>query len=936
MSRRERGTKRQARNRRHAPLGMLVAPARQMPLGSGHVRREETRGAQRTLPHVPDGGVAPHAQDGATTRGELLRDGGPNGMIHAGADIAAGADGAAYADGDGSAADHGGDGLRADGGDGDGDGYAGVAGDGDDVWAVEGLRRRRTALLARVSAPPERDAIAPRTFTWLELRTRLRAHGATLAQDGWLWLRTLTTEQWLWIGVLALATILRFWGLGDKPLHHDESMHAFYSLLFAEDPSSYIYNPLLHGPFQFHAEGLMFAIILALEHIFRVATAYGNPWINDTTARIVPALFGIGIVALPVGLRRELGHAGALIAAFVLAISPTFVYFSRFLREDIYFNFFMFAMVVGAVRFARARSTRWFVTLCVATVLAYATFEGIYLTLAIFGAFLALLVVWELAHGLARVLPGVLTAHERLLFSRACLLLLAGALGGALALVGLHILNTLSDYVNTHATQSALQVQQLENVSVAVLLYISIVIALAVIATLVWQLTHDDSPQLYPRLDDDESASALEPAAARPARRGSPRWARAHVLPEQQPLLHLVLGISWMQWFVAFVLSWIVFAALYWVIPGPQSGVTLGQGFAKGVGLGLWQGLYYWLQQQHVARGGQPWYYYLLLIPLYEQLAIVFGCAGAIYAVLRPTRFRLFLVWWFVASLGLYSWAGEKMPWLSIHILLPLMLLAGLALGRAYQECAAVLPRVVAGGLATLRALPRRAYGAAFALALGVVLLVPMAHSMLVLSHQDAANGPLEMMVYVQTTNDVNTVMNKITRADQLVYGGKHELRIAIGQGEEWPFYWYLRDYYLNPHPYATAYFDYNFTSAQSPPIDVLILTPSDAQAFMALHPTGWKLKQYRLRAWWDEAYKPPPCVATRGHPCPASANWGSGVGLGLYLSYGSNPPAHAQFNAGLAAQRLWNWLWFRKPLGATNGSYNFDFIVRDGVPISP
>jgi predicted membrane-bound mannosyltransferase len=81
-----------------------------------------------------------------------------------------------------------------------------------------------------------------------------------------------------------------------------------------------------------------------------------------------------------------------------------------------------------------------------------------------------------------------------------------------------------------------------------------------------------------------------------------------------------------------------------------------------------------------------------MLIPLYEQLAVVFGLIGLVYSLFRPTRFRMFLAWWFAGSLGLYSWAGEKMPWLSIHITLPLMLLAAVALtldrslaGRVYR-----------------------------------------------------------------------------------------------------------------------------------------------------------------------------------------------------------------------------------------------------------
>src|SRR6185437_10044194 len=248
------------------------------------------------------------------------------------------------------------------------------------------------------------------------------------SRQAWDYIRQMTLMQWLWIGVLLLATILRFWDLGAKPLHHDESMHAYFSLAFARNPSGYMYDPLLHGPFQFHAEGLVFMIILAAQKLFGVGGATGSPWINDATARILPALFGVGIVALPLGLQRKLGRVGALVAALLLAVSPAFVYFSRFLREDIYFNFFMFAMVVCAVQYAHKRTIRWIVGLALAAVFAYATFEGIYLTLVIFLSFLALLVLWELAYSLARKLPKELTRGERHFFSRAGLFLLAGAI----------------------------------------------------------------------------------------------------------------------------------------------------------------------------------------------------------------------------------------------------------------------------------------------------------------------------------------------------------------------------------------------------------------------------------------------------------------------------------------------------------------------------
>jgi hypothetical protein len=66
------------------------------------------------------------------------------------------------------------------------------------------------------------------------------------------WFRARTPDQWFFFGMFILAAVLRFWGLADKPLHHDESLHAYYSWQFLLNPANYQYNPLLHGPFQFH------------------------------------------------------------------------------------------------------------------------------------------------------------------------------------------------------------------------------------------------------------------------------------------------------------------------------------------------------------------------------------------------------------------------------------------------------------------------------------------------------------------------------------------------------------------------------------------------------------------------------------------------------------------------------------------------------------
>ena len=112
--------------------------------------------------------------------------------------------------------------------------------------------------------------------------------------------------EWLpfW-GIILLAAILRFWGLGDKPLHHDESLHAYYSLQLMKNDlqnwfscfngtnaGCYRYDPLLHGPFQFHAIALMYQISQWLH-------APDNG-VNTTTVRLAAATLGTAVVGLPI------------------------------------------------------------------------------------------------------------------------------------------------------------------------------------------------------------------------------------------------------------------------------------------------------------------------------------------------------------------------------------------------------------------------------------------------------------------------------------------------------------------------------------------------------------------------------------------------------------------------------------------------------------
>ena len=189
-------------------------------------------------------------------------------------------------------------------------------------------------------------------------------------------------------GVVLLGAVLRFWGLGDKPLHHDESIHGYFALQLMNNLLSYEYQPIWHGPFQFN--------IIAL--VYKISQLLGTPdhGVNTTTVRIAAATLGTVIVGLPFFMRDYLGKLEAWLACFLLAISPSLVYFSRFAREDIYMACFTLLLVVAVGRYVRTRKGFWLAIAASAFSLSYATKEATFLTIAVFGSFLGAVVMWEI------------------------------------------------------------------------------------------------------------------------------------------------------------------------------------------------------------------------------------------------------------------------------------------------------------------------------------------------------------------------------------------------------------------------------------------------------------------------------------------------------------------------------------------------------------
>src|SRR5262245_61243674 len=173
---------------------------------------------------------------------------------------------------------------------------------------------------------------------------------------------------------------MRLIGLDDKPLHHDESEHAWFAWQLVNG-RGYIYNPVFHGPVQFY--------LIALADLIFGA--------GDYVARIHVALAGTAAVFLPFFLRRQLGTVAAVTACLALGLSPLFLYFSRFAREDILVATVTLGLIVVLLRFFD-EPRRWqpaaFLGLLA---VSFATKETTYITVFVVGLFLAAAVVVQAA-----------------------------------------------------------------------------------------------------------------------------------------------------------------------------------------------------------------------------------------------------------------------------------------------------------------------------------------------------------------------------------------------------------------------------------------------------------------------------------------------------------------------------------------------------------
>jgi hypothetical protein len=152
-----------------------------------------------------------------------------------------------------------------------------------------------------------------------------------------------------------------------------------------------------------------------------------------------------------------------------------------------------------------------------------------------------------------------------------------------------------------------------------------------------------------------------------------------------------VAGIAWLRLRgphrrrLATPLRWwlsgaFVFVLVFVILFG-QFGTNL-----PGVWDGAYGGLRYWAREHSLHRGGEDWFAYFILLVAYELALLVLGIIGAVWAVRRRHALGTGCTVAAVLSLAIYSYAGERFPWLLVTTLLPLALLGGLGFAALWRS----------------------------------------------------------------------------------------------------------------------------------------------------------------------------------------------------------------------------------------------------------
>ena len=547
----------------------------------------------------------------------------------------------------------------------------------------------------------------------------------------------LSVETILVAAILIAAVLTRFINVDARVMSHDETNHVVpaYSLYKG---LGYAYDPVTHGPLQFHLLALSYFLV-------------GD---SDFGARLPAVLFSIATVAMALlAFRRYLGRSGAILAGLLMLISPFMLFYGRYTRNEAFGGLWTVLMIYGALRYLEKgdKTSLYFLTVVMA-------FHGTdKATSFIYNAQMMMfmgLVFLEAALRLAW--PGKGRRNQ-------FLTLMAGAVLALIAALGVAALNPSKVEIGAVAAPtSALPSggSWVENGLIGLAVILVIIALVMLVRNMGWKVLRQqrsfDLILLAGTLTLPQLASfPMLMLGMNPLDYSTVGMAKTTVFLTICAILAIAIGLWWRPKF------WLTAAAIYYSIFTIFFTTFFTNG--KGFFMGLVAALGYWLSQQGVQRGSQPLYYYALVqIPIYEYLPLI----GLLVAAIIGLRHRLFsqmagfapahqpeklaelepvdfdapietspiepvqneddlvdavngeepvgkmqlpgwlratlagkeeavavsepphrvpvlalLVFWSITALVAYSLAGEKMPWLTVHITAAMILGAGWGFG---------------------------------------------------------------------------------------------------------------------------------------------------------------------------------------------------------------------------------------------------------------
>jgi len=278
-------------------------------------------------------------------------------------------------------------------------------------------------------------------------------------------------------------------------------------------------------------------------------------------------------------------------------------------------------------------------------------------------------------------------------------------------------------------------------------------------------------------------------------------------------------------------------------------------------------------------------------------------------------RAESFITYWGVTSLFAYSYAGEKVPWLTVHTTGPLTLLAAAELVRIWRRVAA--PRAVQSPeLSVEPASSANRHGwhrpVFFAVVIvGIVYQARNNHLLLI----DHPWSPAERLVYNHTSPDMQQAVDII---DELGHRTNFGNRLPIlMQGEMgWPLHWYLRDYTNISAPVGETAEN---TSRPLVMVDWQMAGTPNLQQ-------NYHIRRMKVREWWE----------------PEMLDFSTLADIFLVLtpseSRTNGPMADKYLLAKDEWRRLWHYMAYReiwidpKNPGWSNGTNEFALCIRKDV----